>query len=274
MNTAVSSNLSNFLLGAFLASVIAGIAWRFHSLTLSGAIATTITGTIIFGAGQILYAAPFIFFFVTSLLLSRLKSPRKELASQYGQKEGARDAWQVFSNGAAAIICALLHLLTGNAIWYLAYLAAVAEASADTWATEIGMLSASPPVDLVRLRKVEAGLSGGITGLGTIASVAGAFLTALVGGIMYYGSSGSREALVSITLIAGCSGFAGGVIDSLLGGSIQGQFRCPGCEKRTEQKRHCGHSTEKIRGFRFVNNDLVNLVSTIAAAVLALALAG
>ncbi len=274
MNTVVSFNLANLLIGALLAALIAGIARRFRSLTISGAIATVLTGTIVFGAGQFLFAVPLIFFFVTSLLLSRLKSPRKSQASQYGQKEGARDLWQVFSNGGTAVICTIIYLITGEVIWFVAYLAAVAEATADTWATEIGMLSASRPFDLITLSKIDAGLSGGVTGLGTFASLAGAFLTALVGGVMYCTVSGNWEALLSMILVAGVSGFAGGLIDSFLGGSVQGQYRCPRCGKRTEKRRHCDYSTELTRGFSFVNNDVINFASTVAAAVTASVFSG
>lgn len=274
MNTVVSFNLANLLVGALLALLIGGLAWRFRSLTISGALATVLTGTIVFGGGQFLFAVPLIFFFVTSLLLSRLRSPRKSQASQYGEKEGARDIWQVFSNGGAAVICTIIYLITGEIIWFVAYLAAVAEATADTWATEIGMLSASQPIDLITLANIDAGLSGGMTGIGTFASFAGAFLTALVGGVMYSVVFGNWEALLPMILVAGFSGFAGGLIDSLLGGSVQGQYRCNWCGKRTEKRRHCNFSTELTRGFSFVNNDVINFASTIAAAVTALVISG
>ena len=62
------------------------------------------------------------------------------------------------------------------------------------------------------------------------------------------------------------AGFAGAILDSLIGGSIQGMCRCRVCEKITEKKTHCGLTTEHVAGLRLINNDLVNLIATLFAA--------
>ncbi|MEZ4523276.1 MAG: DUF92 domain-containing protein [Thermomicrobiales bacterium] len=49
-----------------------------------------------------------------------------------------------------------------------------AAATSDTWATELGIRSGQMPRYVLSGRPVAAGLSGGITPAGTLASVAGA----------------------------------------------------------------------------------------------------
>ena len=68
-------------------------------------------------------------------------------------------------------VCAL-----GALVWRTpfeaAFAGAIAAASADTWATEIGTLSPANPVSIATLRPVQTGMSGGVSILGIAASAA------------------------------------------------------------------------------------------------------
>lgn len=66
-------------------------------------------------------------------------------------------------------------------------------------------------------------------------------------------------------------GLAGSVIDSLLGATIQQIYYCDNCQKDTERKVHkCGHDTRPLRGWSWLNNDLVNLLASAAGGIVAL----
>jgi uncharacterized membrane protein len=54
---------------------------------------------------------------------------------------------------------------------------------------------------------------------------------------------------------------------------VQAIYRCPHCEKETEQHplHSCGAPTAHLRGLRWVNNDLVNLAATGMGAAIAVA---
>jgi uncharacterized protein (TIGR00297 family) len=142
---------------------------------------------------------------------------------------------------------------------FILYLAAIAAATADTWATEIGFFSRKLPINIVSFKKVGKGSSGGITLLGTIGSAIGAAVIGLTG--LIWGLSGLEATVITV------AGFTGSVIDSILGATIQGKFQCPECNNITEKRIHCGVNSTKIEGFSWLDNNLVNFINTAGGTV-------
>jgi uncharacterized membrane protein len=107
-----------------------------------------------------------------------------------------------------------------------------------------------------------------VTWLGVLASLGGAGLVGLVGGLLLPGVT-----FLPVLVLAMAAGLAGSLVDSLLGATIQGVYYCPSCEKETE--RHpvhvCGTPTSPLRGWRWLNNDLVNFVASLTGAAVAAA---
>ncbi len=65
-------------------------------------------------------------------------------------------------------------------------------------------------------------------------------------------------------------GVAGASADTLLGAVAQQRRRCDHCGTDTEQLQHeCGHPTRQIGGASWLDNDLVNLLSTAVGAAVA-----
>jgi len=52
----------------------------------------------------------------------------------------------------------------------------------------------------------------------------------------------------------------GALFDSLLGATVQAIYYCPACQKETERNpmHSCGTQTTQIRGWKWLDNDLVN----------------
>ncbi|MCK6585401.1 MAG: DUF92 domain-containing protein, partial [Anaerolineales bacterium] len=168
------------ILGFFLAIIIAFIAYKARSLNHSGAIAAAITGALIFGIGGWKWAVLLLTFFITSSGLSRAFKNRKTGLDEKFSKGHERDAGQVFGNGGLAALFAVLHYFFPNEPWvWIGFSSSLAAVNADTWATELGVLNPTPPRMITNLSKVvEKGTSGGISLVGTVASLAGSALIA------------------------------------------------------------------------------------------------
>ncbi|MFZ5979863.1 MAG: DUF92 domain-containing protein [Candidatus Zixiibacteriota bacterium] len=268
MNLTVVSWLSldpvQIIAGAGIACLIAVLAYLGRALTLNGALCLVFIGIIVFGIGGVIFGVPIVFFFISSSLLSRIKSPGKKKSMEAFDKSGPRDYRQVLANGGAAAAGTLFYFITGWSGWYLVYLAAISEACADTWATEIGTLSKKPPLFILTLERVEPGRSGGITLLGTSAALTGSLLTVLAG---YFSELFSSAPILSFWSVCLCTlaGFSGAVMDSIIGGTLQAQFRNESTGKITEKPFVNGKINIQIKGFRLVNNDVVNFLSTVFA---------
>jgi uncharacterized protein (TIGR00297 family) len=258
--------LIRFLLGLGLSALIAGVAYCRKSLTRSGALAATAVGTaIFFGGGPWWFLALFTFF-VTSTLLGRVGRARKAALAQDYQKGDRRDAMQVFANGGVAALCALMVMLAPSPWLGGAVLGALATATGDTWATELGVLSRRPPVSLLGLRRVPAGTSGAVSLLGLVATLLGGLAIGGVGSLAPVALG--TPAWVSL-VVGAVAGVGGSLVDSLAGATIQASFHCPTCDRACEVPvHHCGTTTEHQRGPLWLDNDTVNLLATFTGALL------
>ena len=248
------------LVALIAAGAFAYAARRVRALSLSGAVAATVVGTLLFGFGGGPGAAVLLVFFGTSTALSRFGKRRKSALSF--EKGGERDAVQVFANGGVAAVCAAFLPLFSYSPWLIAaLLAALAEANADTWATEVGSLAAAPPRLITTLRPAPTGASGAISLPGTLAALGGAMLIAALAPLWH------TTGQVPVAVLA--AGFVGALFDSLLGATVQAQYRCRVCARLTEQRTHCEQPTTLARGLPWLNNDVVNTAATVFAALVA-----
>ena len=256
------------LYGLLLATLIAYLAYRVHSLNRSGAFAATLVGTIVFGLGGLQWAIVLMVFFITSSGLSRAFKKRKQGLNEKFSKGSERDAGQVFGNGGLATIFVLVHALYPESIaGWAGFAAALAAVNADTWATELGVLNPTAPRMITDWRKrVEKGTSGGISFFGTLASLFGAAVIAFPAAL--FTGNWSLFPLISV------AGLAGSLFDSLLGATVQAMYYCPTDEKETEKYplHTCGTETIHIRGWEWLNNDWVNFACGAFGSLIALAI--
>lgn len=235
---------------------------------MSGAVAAAILGTLVFGFGGLQWSVLLLTFFLTSSLLSKLFRRKKGQAEEKFSKGSRRDAWQVLANGGISGVAILLQIAFPEAVWPF-YLAAgsLAAANADTWATELGVLSPTQPRLITSLKPVEKGTSGAVSQLGSLAALGGSALIALAAVLV------SQTGWLAFALIT-IAGFIGSLVDSLLGATIQAQYWCTVCDKVTEKHpRHgCGTDTTLHSGWRWMNNDAVNLLCTLTGGIAALLL--
>lgn len=261
------------LVGTLLAGLVALAAWRLRSLSVSGAGGTTLVGGAIVGGAGWWVGVVLVIYFVTASGLSSLRTRTGTTVEQARGKQ--RDAWQVLANGGVPALLALSAPFASNpVIMVLGCLGAIAAATADTWATEIGKLNPGPPRLITTGRTVPPGTSGAISLLGTLGAIAGAALIAAVAiiGWLLDTPTDSLSWVTGFSIIV-ISGVCGALADSLIGATVQERRWCPDCRLPTEQRLHrCGTPTEHRGGWEWMTNDIVNATSIAIAGLLALAL--
>ena len=227
-------------------------------LSRSGLIAAAIVGDLVWiFAGWhgllVLFA-----FFIPSIAISRIGRAHKRTLVDIG-KLGPRDAMQVLANGGVATLTAVLSHWFGTPM-IAAFAGALAAASADTWATEIGTLAKGAPHSILTFKPLAPGMSGGVTWQGSLAQIAGAALVALVAMLL----------LVAPFWPVLIGGVIGSVLDSILGATLQTLRFCPQCQRDCETNPHaCGTQTTVRRGLGRFDNDAVNFAATVCGAVVA-----
>jgi uncharacterized protein (TIGR00297 family) len=171
-------------------------------------------------------------------LTTRLGYRRKQALGTAENARG-RSAAQVLANlGAAAGFSVGAHI-TGYHALLAAAMAALAEAAADTVASECGQALSRRAYLITTMRAVPAGTSGGVSVPGTVAGVAAAAMVGAVAGAAHVVPPSALPIVIGAGVLAT-------VIDSLLGATL---------EKRG-----------------VIGNNGVNFASTIAAGAIALLL--
>lgn len=259
--------LGRAVLGAGAAGAVAVAGWWRGALTADGTAAAVAVGTPVFAVGGGRWAAVLVGFFTLSSALSQVGRERKAAMAAVASKGSRRDAGQVLANGGVAAGAAVVAGITGKPeAAFPAFLGAMAAATSDTWATEIGLLSRRPPRSIVTWRQVRPGLSGGVTPLGLAAAAAGGATIGLIGSL--------GRPLRELVALGTLAGLAGSLADSVAGATVQGVYRCPRCGEETERRVHsCGTPTIPARGVAWIDNDMVNLIGSAVGAITALVLA-
>jgi uncharacterized protein (TIGR00297 family) len=266
-------NSLRFMLGLLFSSGIGLLAYRRQSLDKSGVLGAIASGTSIFGMGGWSWGLALLYFFVSSSLLSSFRARDKASAAADKFSKGSRrDISQAAANGGLATLFALLYGFSRSPrtrrVAKAGFTGALATATADTWATELGVLSAPSPRLITSGKQVTPGTSGGVTLLGMAASAMGACSLGF-----FFSAMQGFQSLATAPLLALISGMVGSVFDSVLGASLQVMYYCPACQTETERRMHrCGAHTESLRGITWMNNDMVNFLATASGSMVAIGL--
>lgn len=270
-----SPGLLSLLGGLVLSAAVGWLAYRRRSLSASGVVGAIVTGTILFGVGGWDWGLLLLTFFVSSSLLSHYRSADKSRLAEKFAKGHQRDLGQALANAGVASLLALTRLVWDHPLLYLGCAGAMAAVNADTWSTELGVLSRRPPRLITTGRQVEVGTSGGVTGLGLAATALGGTLIGLAGAAA--AAARGRDVAYAAAVLLGAvgGGVAGSLFDSLLGATAQAIYWCDRCGKETERRVHrCGAATRRVRGLPWLGNDGVNLLASAVGAAVALGIGG
>ncbi len=231
--------------------------------------AAIIVGTTIYGLGGPAWWLLLIAFFASSSALSHFRAAQKVVLAEKFAQSSRRDMWQVLANGGLGALLAVTYAVEPWSWLGAAFVGSMATVNADTWSTELGVLSPRPPRQITTGRPVEPGTSGGISLRGTGAALAGAAFIGLLAGAVVIGQGRLWEG-GSLFLAAIVAGLLGALFDSLLGATVQQIYYCDHCRQETERPVHrCRRKTRPLRGWPYLNNDGVNFLSSGVGAIIA-----
>lgn len=196
------------------------------AIDLWGSIFMIIMGIlIIFTAGFNWLLLIFVFL-ILGLLSTKYKHEYKKRMGIY---EGTRSVKNVISNGIVPFVMAAF----GN---YAGFIGSIAVATADTLASEVGVVDKYPRL-ITTFKKVPPGTDGGISPLGTAAGIVGAGIIGIFAYIL--GISADPFNALKIAVIAGTFGC---FVDSILGAVLESR--------------------------NYLTNEHVNLLATVSGAIL------
>ena len=259
--------VSDYILPIVITPLIIAFVTSKKALTKGGilmAVILDVAVSIAFGnVGFIILCS----FFVGSIIVDKIKKRVKNNGRNDTSSKGdCRDYMQVIANGGVAFISSLAFAITRNTLFFIPFVASLAEAFSDTVASGIGAFSRGA-FDPFKWRKCEAGISGGMSLTGTLASLVGALLLSTLAYLFGFEGYGIGE-----LFIVAATAFLGAVFDSFLGSVLQVKYKCKACGKITEREEHCGAPCDVASGVAAIDNDVVNLTSSAFAAILSMVL--
>jgi uncharacterized protein (TIGR00297 family) len=209
---------------------------RVRLADVSGVLSGILMGFLIVSFTDFRWFVLILSFFVIGGVFTKYKYDYKRAIGIAQEGGGARGYRNVFGNGIVALVCAIAFGITGNALLVIAYIGAVATATGDTLASEIGQTYRKLPRLITDLRLVPHGTDGGITTLGEYSALVGAGAIAIIAILL---GVGTFNMIVPVIL----GGFFGANVDSVLGAVLE--------------RRH------------YLTNSSVNLLATVAGALAA-----
>ncbi len=244
-----------------ISAIFGLVVWRLRAGTpAAAATGALITASLMFSTTQFPYKnswlhgglMPLLAVFLLTYAATKIGKSKKERLGISESKRGRNSAQVAANLGVAALVAQLVTLLSfrfmsseaGQYLAFIAALAALAEAAADTVSSEIGQAAAGQPRMITTFRKVSPGTDGGVTLAGTSAGVLASFIVAAIGGWCIHAERSLFGSLTLIALIAS-GGIIGLLFDSLLGATL-------------ERKG-------------WLNNDSVNFLSTLIASLCSVA---
>lgn len=248
-----ASEHQRIILGALFALGFCLVAFLLNWLSLDGARAGTVLGTLVFGLGGFSITFLVLFFFLSSTLISIKDKVVIEPASYNYTRQTRRDGLQVWSNGFWFSIFLMMGFVFEAEVFWVAAISALATATADTWATELGSRRFNVQTYLLNGLEVDPGTEGGVSVPGTLAGLTGSLIISFFAVYLF-------SLTMSALFIIFIAGFLGCLADSYFGAVLQGTNR-----------------TLSLPFFKngatgTVDNNMVNWISTGVGSLLAIML--
>lgn len=275
-----------------LVVALAAKAHHSQSLTPLAIGASFITGLIHTHHPSMLPFSLLAGFYLTSSKFTKLKADTKAALTCHedGTRGGdvARNATQVFANSLTASVLIVLQspasyglggLVNSSSLSQLFLVGVIchyAAVCADTWSSELGILSKGDTFLITTLKKCPKGTNGGISSLGLgVAVAAGAFIGTISSLFIYSPVSQFVECVSMIAFTSGM-GLFGSLLDSVLGATLQESVvekehgiivEGEGGGKLTQGESQQKGKYKVVSGINVLSNNQVNLLTSIITSV-------
>ena len=212
----------NLLITSILIVGLIAASLRANILDKQGIIAAALLGLFVGFLGHWTWLLLLLCFLLSSHIATKWRFEEKTERGLNESADGHRGWVNVAANGGMPALVALLTFVVNDwesGLWMFA--AAVAVATSDTWASEIGCLDHRVRM-ITTLKPCEAGVNGGFSPNGQLAAAAGGLLigaSALVASLVMFSTSISDQIVIA-GIVAGL-GFLGCQIDSILGAVLE-----------------------------------------------------
>ena len=249
--------LSNFVYSILLSEIIFLIVFLGKGLDYYGSIIAMVMCNLYMYFGGVLGVSillgEYFFIFFISIL--------KKIFIRNKKRDKERNYLQVLINGGLGSVFILLYGIFKVKILFIISIISLSGCFIDSVSSDIGTLSKNEPYDFIKRKRVGRGISGGISFLGTTVALICSFAISFI--IYEYLDLPNYYILLVTVLI-----FFQTIIDTILGSLFQGKFKCVKCKSIIEKKIHCDKNALLIDGFSWVNNNVVNAISSIVTTII------
>ncbi|MEG2447527.1 MAG: DUF92 domain-containing protein [Bacilli bacterium] len=246
--------IESFALGFTISSLVVFFILIKKSLTVTASFWALILGSAIYVlSGPIVFGA-LIFFFLSSTLIEHYHHKPLE--------EKQRNLNQVIENSFACLLFSIMYFITGSEIALTAAFVSIAGATADTWSSSIGYYSKSKVKSILTGKPLPKGESGGVTWLGSFGALLGSLLVALLSLL-----APTENMLMRFIIVLGFGLFTS-LIDSIFGILLQIKYYNKKTGEVLEKKPKQMGNIERISGYSFLTNGMVNFTTIMISAIL------
>jgi uncharacterized protein (TIGR00297 family) len=235
----VAITVEGVLVALAVTTVLGYVSYAIETASLPGMLTGVLLALLTIVLGDWRWFLLLIVFYGVGGFSTKFRTETKVERGIADVQDDARGSGNVLANSLVALVAVVAHAAsphyTGVAgtVFLFAFAGAVAAAMSDTLSSEIGGIF-DDPILVTSFERVEPGTDGAITWQGEVAGVAGAGLIAGIAGVAF-----GVIAVPGTALVLG-AGVLGMTVDSVLGATIEG---------------------------RWVGNEGVNLLATLAAAI-------
>lgn len=235
-----------------ISTMILATAYKVKSITPDGIVAAFLTAITLYALGGPWIGISLLVFFILGSGVSKLKNQEKIQSELLQEDSGPRNWKQVLSNSLpACILVWLAYIYPEKEYLLLPAFAVFSAAAADTFSSEIGMMTKGRVFNILNGKPMASGLSGGVSFMGLGAGILGSILLSVFA-LPQFG-------LIGMVIIA-ILGFIGTIMDSIIGVVLQRKYI--GSQGQLQDKP-TDLQGKPEKGLRIITNNAVNFITLI-----------